>query len=203
VEGEYGVKLYILEPRTKPNHVALRKRCTVLPTINRKSRELRPKTPGQSHITLQQAIWIVPIDDTHCEEMRLTVYTEKPKERSYHGAYVDKAKERERKPYDRRFYGEIKGIVPLEDKAMVESQGPIVDRTLEHPGYGDRAILLLRKMIRDGIAEVANGGAPKGVLKEDLPVVDLDIGVEEYPVGQVPQQAKELIAELQQQAAQI
>jgi phenylpropionate dioxygenase-like ring-hydroxylating dioxygenase large terminal subunit len=203
MEGEYGVKLYILDPRSKPNHVALRKRCTVLPTINRKSRELRPKTPDESHITLQQAIWIVPIDDTHCEEMRLTVYPEKPKERRYHGAYVDQAKERERKPYDRRFYGEIKGNVPLEDKAMVESQGPIVDRTLEHPGYGDRAILLLRKMIRDGIAEVANGGAPKGVLKEDLPVVDLDIGVEEYEVGQVPARAQELIAELQQQAEQI
>jgi phenylpropionate dioxygenase-like ring-hydroxylating dioxygenase large terminal subunit len=203
MEGEYGVKLYILDPRSKPNHVALRKRCTVLPTINRKSRELRPKTPDESHITLQQAIWIVPIDDTHCEEMRLTVYPEKPKERRYHGAYVDQAKERERKPYDRRFYGEIKGNVPLEDKAMVESQGPIVDRTLEHPGYGDRAILLLRKMIRDGIAEVANGGAPKGVLKEYLPVVDLDIGVEEYEVGQVPARAQELIAELQQQAEQI
>ena len=203
MEGEYGVKLYILDPRSKPNHVALRKRCTVLPTINRKTRDLRPKTLGESHITLQQAIWIVPIDDTHCEEMRLTVYPEKPKERRYHGAYVDQAKERERKPYDRRFYGEIKGNVPLEDKAMVESQGPIVDRTLEHPGYGDRAILLLRKMIRDGIAEVANGGAPKGVLKEDLPVVDLDIGVEEYEVGQVPARTQELIAELQQQAAQI
>ena len=203
VEGEYGVKLFILEPRVKPNHVALRKRCTVLPTINRKSRELTPKNPGEPQVTLQQAIWIVPIDDTHCEEMRLTVYPEKPKERRYHGAFVDQAKEREKRPYDRRFYGEIKGNVPLEDKAMVESQGPIVDRALEHPGYGDRAILLLRKMIRDGIAEAANGGTPKGVLKEDLPVVDLDIGVEEYPVSQVPQQTTELIAELQRQSEQI
>ena len=203
VEGDYGVKLYLLEPRTKANHVALRKRCTVLPTINRKSREVRSKNPEESQVTLQQAIWIVPIDDTHCEEMRLTVYPEKPMERRYHGAFVDQAKERERKPYDRRFYGEIKGIVPLEDKAMVESQGPIVDRALEHPGYGDRAILLLRKMIRDGITEVANGGAPRGVLKEDLPVVDLDIGVEEYAVGKVPEPVKGLIAELQQQAEHI
>jgi phenylpropionate dioxygenase-like ring-hydroxylating dioxygenase large terminal subunit len=203
VEGDYGVKLYILEPRTKPNHVALRKRCTVLPTINRKSRELRPKNPGEHHVTLQQAIWIVPIDDTHCEEMRLTVYPEKPKERRYHGAFLDQAKERERKPYDRRFYGEIRGIVPLEDKAMVESQGPIVDRTLEHPGYGDRAILLLRKMIRDGIAEVANGGTPKGVLREDMALVDLDIGVEEYAIDKVPEGRAALLAELRQQSEQI
>ena len=73
VESEYGVRLYILEPRARPNHVALRKRCTVLPTINRKSRELRPKNSVERAVTLQQAIWIVPIDDTHCEEMRLTV----------------------------------------------------------------------------------------------------------------------------------
>src|SRR5207302_8738602 len=171
---------------------ALRTRGTVIATISRQSREPRPRSPDESPVTLQQAIWIVPIDDTHCEEMRVTVYPQPPKERGYHGAYVDQAKQRERKPYDRRFYGEIRGIVPLEDKAMVESQGPIVDRSLEHPGYGDRAILLLRKMIRDGIAEVANGGAPRGVLKEELSMVDLDIGVEEYPVGQVPAPAKAL-----------
>ena len=48
VEGDYGVKLYILEPRAKPNHVAIRKRCTVLPTINRKSRELYGKNPERA-----------------------------------------------------------------------------------------------------------------------------------------------------------
>jgi hypothetical protein len=86
---------------------------------------------------------------------------------------------------------------------MVESQGAIVDRTLEHPGYGDRAILLLRKMIRDGVAAVANGETPKGVMKEDVSLVDLDIGIEQYPLGAVPPNRKELLAELQQQTEQI
>ncbi len=203
VEGDYGVKLYILEPRAQPGHVAIRKRGTVLPTINRKSRELYPKNPGEPTTTLQQAIWVIPIDDTHCEEMRITVYPEAPAEKSYHGGYVKQAKQRERKSYDRRFYGEIRGNVPLEDKAMVESQGAIVDRNLEHPGWGDRAILLLRKMIRDGVAAVANGELPKGVLKEDLAMVDLDIGIEQYPADAVPQSRQELLAELQEQAAQI
>jgi nitrite reductase/ring-hydroxylating ferredoxin subunit len=203
VESEYGVKLYILDPRSKSNCVALRKRSTVLPTINRKSRELKPKSPGERPVTLQQAIWIVPIDDTHCEEMRLTVYPEAPKERSYHGSYVNRAKQRERKPYDRRFYGEITGIVPLEDKVMVESQGPIVDRTLEHPGYGDRAILLLRKMIREGIADVANGKTPKGVPKEDHSMIDLDIGVEEFEADKIPEGVRGLLSELQQQMEQV
>jgi phenylpropionate dioxygenase-like ring-hydroxylating dioxygenase large terminal subunit len=201
-ESEYGVKLYILTPGSKPNTVAMRRRCTVLPTMNRKSREPKASSPDRLAVTVQQAIWVVPMDDTHCEEMRLTVYPEPPKERRYHGVYKDRARQRERKSYDRRLYGEIKGIVPLEDKAMVESQGPIVDRTLEHPGYGDRAILLLRKMIREGIAEVANGGKPKGVLKKDLPIIDLDIGLEEFPVDQVPEEARDLLSELQQQLGQ-
>lgn len=200
VEGEYGVKIYILVPGSNPNTVRLRKRCTVLPTMNRKSREPKAKDPDRLRMPIQQAIWIVPIDDTHCEEMRLTVYPEPPREKRYHGTYMDQVRQRERKPYDRRFYGDIRGIVPLEDKAMVESQGPIVDRTLEHPGYGDRAILLLRKMIREGIANVANGQKPKGVLQENLPMIDLDIGFEELELDQVPEMAQDLMAELLQQA---
>ena len=199
VEGDYGVKIYILAPGSKPETVKLRRRCTVLPAMNRKSREPKADRPDRPQVTIQQAIWIVPIDDTHCEEMRLTVYPEPPKERRYHGAYLDQASLRERKPYDRRLLGEVRGIVPLEDKAMVESQGPIVDRTLEHPGYGDRAILLLRKMIRDGIADVANGKRPQGVLEKELEVIDLDIGLEEYRADKVPEIARDLVPELRQQ----
>jgi nitrite reductase/ring-hydroxylating ferredoxin subunit len=203
VENDYGVKLYILAPGSKPNTVKLRKRCTVVPTINRKSREPRAgRTTQRPAIPVQQAIWVVPIDDTHCEEMRITVYPEPPKERRYHGVDVDAAKARERKPYDRRVYGEIRGIVPLEDKAMVESQGAIVDRTLEHPGYGDRAILLLRKMIREGIADVANGRKPKGVVEKELDMIDLDIGFEEFELDKVPDVARGLVSEFQQQAHQ-
>lgn len=199
VEGEYGVKIYILVPGSKPNTVKLRKRCTVLPTMNRKSREPKAERPSRPQVTIQQAIWIVPIDDTRCEEMRVTVYAEPPKEPRYHGAYTDQASVRERKPYDRRFYGEVRGIVPLEDKAMVESQGAIVDRTLEHPGYGDRAILLLRKMIREGIADVTNGQRAKGALEKDLEMIDLDIGFEEYELDRLPEIVRDLVPELQQQ----
>lgn len=199
VEGDYGVKIYILSEGSASGTVRLRKRCTVIPSINRKSREPKTDRPGRPQVTIQQAIWVVPIDDTHSEEMRLTVYPERPKEKRYHGTYTDEARQRERKPYDRRFYGEIKGIVPLEDKAMVESQGPIVDRELEHPGYGDRAILLLRKMIREGIIDVANGRKPKGVLEQDLEKIDLDIGFQEIAIEKLPENLRDLLPELRQQ----
>jgi nitrite reductase/ring-hydroxylating ferredoxin subunit len=201
VEGEYGVKIYIVGPGSKSNTVQVRQRCTVLPGINRKSREPWDEKSGGLEVPIHQAIWILPIDDTHCEEMRLTVYPEPPKQKSYHGEYVEKARQRERKPYDRRFYGEIRGNIPLEDKAMVESQGPIVDRTLEHPGYGDRAILLLRKMLRDGIADVANGRRPKGVLEKERDMIDLEIGLREFEIDKAPEVIRDLIPQVTTQAA--
>ena len=197
IEGEYGVNIFIVSRGSKPNTVQVRQRCTVLPGINRKSREPWDEKSDGLEMPIHQAIWIVPIDDTHCEEMRLTVYPEAPEQKSYHGGYVDKARRRERKPYDRRFYGEIRGIVPLEDKAMVESQGAIVDRTLEHPGYGDRAILLLRKMVREGIAAVANGESPKGVLKSNLDFIDLEIGLKVYETESLPEFAADALPELE------
>ena len=200
VEGEYGVNIFIVSRGSKPNTVQVRQRCTVLPSINRKSREPWDEKSDGLAVPIHQAIWILPIDDTHCEEMRLTVYPEAPEQKSYHGGYVEKARQRERKPYDRRFYGEIRGIIPLEDKAMVESQGAIVDRTLEHPGYGDRAILLLRKMIRDGIAAVANGETPKGVLKNGPDLIDLEIGLKEYGIDKLPEFAADLLPELEKRS---
>jgi hypothetical protein len=198
VEGEYGVNLYVLSKGKKPNTVKMRKRCTVLPSINRKSRE-EEGGRGRPKGHIQQAIWIDPIDDNHCEEMRLTVYPEAPGDRRYHGADVDQARQRERKPYDRRLYGEIEGNVPLEDKAMVESQGPVVDRDLEHLGYGDRAIMLLRKMIREGIADAINGKRPKGVLEKETELIDLDIGFEEYEADRVPEHVKDLLPEVEEE----
>jgi nitrite reductase/ring-hydroxylating ferredoxin subunit len=202
LEGKYGVDIYILMAAADSGAVGVRRRVTVLPSINRKSREPKAGRVRRIDMPVQQAIWIVPIDDTHCEEMRVTVYPRPPKEKSYHGPDVEQARQRERKPYDRRFFGDVSGIVPLEDKAMVESQGPIVDREREHPGYGDRAILLLRKMLREGIADAANGKIPKGVVQSEHDVIDLDIGLAEYPVDQIPEFLADLVPEfLQSQAA--
>ena len=81
----------------------------------------------------------------------------------------------------------------------MESQGAVVDRNLEHLGYGDRAIMLLRKMIREGIADVANGKRPKGVLDQEAMLIDLDIGFVEYELDRLPDLLKDLLPELQEE----
>jgi nitrite reductase/ring-hydroxylating ferredoxin subunit len=189
-EEEYGVRIYVLAPGSKPETVQLTKRYCVLPALNR----LTGSVVGSRKLPLQTAAWVVPVDDTHCEELRITLYPQRPED---HGAQVEKAREREKQPHDRRLYGDIKGHAALEDKAMVESQGPIVDRSLEHLGYSDRGVMLLRKMIREGMADVANGKKPKGVLEGEVEMIDLDIGRREVEVGELPQEVRDLLPQLQ------
>jgi 5,5'-dehydrodivanillate O-demethylase len=44
-----------------------------------------------------------------------------------------------------------------------ETQGPISNRAKEHLGEADRGILMLRKLLREQIQTVQNGGDPVGI----------------------------------------
>ena len=47
-----------------------------------------------------------------------------------------------------------------------ETQGAPTDRTQEHLGVGDEGIILLRKILREQIDIVRNGGEPLGVVRD-------------------------------------
>jgi 5,5'-dehydrodivanillate O-demethylase oxygenase subunit len=53
-----------------------------------------------------------------------------------------------------------------QDRAAQESQGEIADRSAEHLASSDRGVLLLRQMIQESIATVAEGGDPIGVIRD-------------------------------------
>ena len=55
----------------------------------------------------------------------------------------------------------IEGI-NCQDRAIQESMGPITDRTVEHLGPADTAIIQARKLILGAISTVQDGGAPPG-----------------------------------------
>ena len=64
----------------------------------------------------------------------------------------------------------IKGIL-TQDMAVNESQGPICDRSIEHLGTTDIAIIAMRRMLVDSIRSVEAGGDPPGVqsgIRRDL-----------------------------------
>jgi hypothetical protein len=56
----------------------------------------------------------------------------------------------------------IKGI-NTQDSALQEGMGPIVDRSKEHLGSSDKAIVALRRLMLDAIRAVERGDAPPGL----------------------------------------
>jgi phthalate 4,5-dioxygenase len=59
-------------------------------------------------------------------------------------------------------YTGIDGI-NQQDRALQESMGPVVDRSREHLGPGDKAIIQARKLLRQAVKTVEAGGTPDGV----------------------------------------
>jgi hypothetical protein len=56
----------------------------------------------------------------------------------------------------------IQGI-NQQDRAVQESMGRIVDRSCEHLGPADRAIIVMRQLLLDAVRTVREGGDPPGV----------------------------------------
>ena len=53
--------------------------------------------------------------------------------------------------------------VNVQDRAIQESMGPIVDRSREHLGPADRAVIQARKLLLEAVRTVSEGGTPKGI----------------------------------------
>jgi hypothetical protein len=58
-------------------------------------------------------------------------------------------------------YTGIDGI-NVQDRAIQESMGRIVDRSKEHLGPADKAIIQARKLLRQAVKTVEAGGSPEG-----------------------------------------
>ncbi len=62
----------------------------------------------------------------------------------------------------------LRGVM-AEDSAMTESMGPIVDRSKEHLGMSDAAVIRLRRLLLDTLRDAHEGKDPPG-LETDLPI---------------------------------
>jgi hypothetical protein len=79
--------------------------------------------------------------------------------RSYRNRHNDWGIDRQVQKHET--YTGIEGI-NTQDRATQESMGPIVDRTKEHLGPADQAIIVGRKVLFEAIKTVQNGGTPPG-----------------------------------------
>jgi phenylpropionate dioxygenase-like ring-hydroxylating dioxygenase large terminal subunit len=53
--------------------------------------------------------------------------------------------------------------INTQDRAIQEGMGPIVDRSREHLGPADRAIIQARRLLLEAVKVVADGGTPRGL----------------------------------------
>src|SRR5262249_18589503 len=114
----------------------------------------------------------VPLDDTHTQVYRVnfipTATEKSPANRDPPYEY------RPLKDPDGNYYMDV---VSAQDSMAWETQGAITDRTQEHLGVGDRGIVLFRKLLKEQIEIVRNGGEPMGVIRdpEKNKIIDLDV----------------------------
>ena len=53
--------------------------------------------------------------------------------------------------------------INLQDRAVQESMGPIVDRSKEHLGPADKAVIQARRLLLEAVRAVRDGGIPRGI----------------------------------------
>jgi hypothetical protein len=53
--------------------------------------------------------------------------------------------------------------INVQDRAIQETMGPIVDRSKEHLGPADKAIIQMRRILLQALKTVQEGGTPAGV----------------------------------------
>src|SRR5262249_26290713 len=56
----------------------------------------------------------------------------------------------------------LQGIM-AEDSAMTESMGPVVDRSHEHLGVSDTAVIRVRRLLLEAVRGFMDGKAPPGL----------------------------------------
>jgi 5,5'-dehydrodivanillate O-demethylase len=114
----------------------------------------------------------VPVDDTHTRVFRVS--------------FVPSETDRSPTDVDPPFhYTQLKGpdgrfdlsTVPAQDAMAWETQGPIADRSIENLGVGDKGVIFLRKLLKEQIDIVKNGGEPMGVIRdpEKNRIIELDV----------------------------
>jgi phenylpropionate dioxygenase-like ring-hydroxylating dioxygenase large terminal subunit len=129
--------------------------------------------PMSRDMTITQ--WHVPVDDTHCywfaiftsfagpvdkarmRDQRLALYTlpdYAPRKGAQNDYGFDPDEQRD------RTYTGMGEDINVHDQWAVESMGPVQDRTREHLGTSDKAIIACRKLLFRAIDDVTAGRAP-------------------------------------------
>ena len=154
----------------------------VMPFTQIRPQQLGRGRDGRDRTMIAGHMW-VPIDDGNCmvwnwmysfgkealtEEDRMERgHGNGPDHVEQHGEFRSLRNKRNNWLIDRQIqktetFTGIEGI-NTQDRAVQESMGPVVDRSQEHLGPADRAIIAARRLLLQAITTVQDGGDPPGV----------------------------------------
>jgi 5,5'-dehydrodivanillate O-demethylase len=161
IRFEYGIMKRRITPGARPGDPPRTdEHPLVFPTVLRLDTEVRGAKQGEER--LQHNLQIrVPIDDTHTRVYRV----------DFTPSATFRSAPDEDPPFRHEALKSPDGVynmnlVTAQDSLAWETQGAIVDRTQEHLGYSDRGIVLLRRLLKEQIEIVRNGGDPMGVIRD-------------------------------------
>ena len=130
--------------------------CYVYPNVNRFT---APPVDG-SNETIHSMIFRVPIDDANTMQYFVRFY---PADEPSFRTWQSHVKLGEYKALESDWWGID---VTDQDRMAVEQQGVIADREHEHLGVSDGGIILLRKMMRESLALIADGKDPLCIIRD-------------------------------------
>jgi 5,5'-dehydrodivanillate O-demethylase len=130
--------------------------CYAFPTVNRFN--LPPITPGGALV--HGLLYRVPVDD---ESVLLYFLRFVPAEKRSFQLTIRHDTRDEYKHSDADWWGLD---LSDQDRMAVEQQGVVADRPNEHLGVSDGGIILMRKMMRESLAAVANGDDPLCIIRD-------------------------------------
>jgi 5,5'-dehydrodivanillate O-demethylase oxygenase subunit len=173
---EYGIyKRRIYPGKTPADPPIVDEHPLIFPTI---LRHVTPAPGGRKNGYRHAMQMRVPVDDTHTQVFRIN--------------FIPSATERspvdQDAPYEYRAnkdeHGEYRlHIVGAQDAMAWETQGPIVDRTKEHLGHADLGIVMLRRLLKEQIEIVQQGGEPMGVIRDPAKNKMIHISVMNEMIG--------------------
>jgi phenylpropionate dioxygenase-like ring-hydroxylating dioxygenase large terminal subunit len=169
VETPYGMKVISRKPGPAPDSEYADVKSFAFPSIlqigdTEFTHFKQPKEALAAGSRNAHFMFLTPNDDEHFTLYTVNHYTG-PDPEFFQKLAPSRAIEAktEKKPYDRRKYAPFRGSVRTEDIACQSTQ-PVVGRRKEQLATSDKGVILLRKIILNGIAAVQDGRVPKGVI---------------------------------------
>ncbi len=182
VETSYGMKVVSYKPGPTPGTEYVDEKSFALPSIlqigdTEFTHFKQPREALKNGSHNRHFMFLTPNDDEHFTLFTVNYYTGPDPDFFKKLAPSREMTEREeRKPYDRRPFAPFRGSVRREDIACQATQ-PVLGARKEMLATSDKGVILLRKLILDGVRAVAEGRTPQGATAAGIVEIDSFTGV--------------------------